>query len=290
MQDEPGDIFRSPESFSEARERLLVRIVAALQRNQRVVGAWLSGSFGRDEADEWADLDLHVAVEDAELASFLSERLDLYQAIGEVNLLQDEIPGAGFVGDSFHLVIFDGALEVDWSFLPLSEAAKPAGHRLLFERQPIPAMEPPTLAESERKGHAKRWATFFWAMAQIAVKLAARGDTRRASTQTDLLTRALISMWRLTEQPGGPDPWVPDLNRPLEDDIDNRLPKLATNLTPALVLDHIESLCDEARLLQPALMALDAGTGERVIAGTFSLISLARRTIEAGSFRRRKYR
>jgi predicted nucleotidyltransferase len=103
------DVFLSPASFAKARERLLGRIAEALRQDERVVAAWLSGSFGRGEEDEWADLDVHVAIDDAALGSFLADRRELYRRLGRVRLLQDEIPGQDDISDQFHLVVFEGA-------------------------------------------------------------------------------------------------------------------------------------------------------------------------------------
>src|SRR5688572_21996887 len=71
---------------------LLDRIVIALEGDGRVEGAWLSGSFGRDEADVWSDFDLHVAVADPAFDEFLAERLLLYQSVGVPILVQEEMP------------------------------------------------------------------------------------------------------------------------------------------------------------------------------------------------------
>ena len=50
--------------YTRQRDDLLARIVGVLGADVRVRSAWLSGSFGRGEADAWSDFDLHVAVED----------------------------------------------------------------------------------------------------------------------------------------------------------------------------------------------------------------------------------
>lgn len=42
----------------EERDRLLDRLVASLERDERVVAAWLSGSLGRGTADAWSDVDV----------------------------------------------------------------------------------------------------------------------------------------------------------------------------------------------------------------------------------------
>lgn len=288
----PGqsDGFDTPEAFAAARDELLSRIVAVLRSDTRVVGAWLAGSQGRGEGDEWADLDLHIVVKDEALAAFLSERPDLFNSLDSVSLVQDEIPGQGYVGDQFNLVVFRGGLEVDWSFVASSEARKPAGHKLLFERQPIPASEPAVLSDDERRTLARRWSTFFWAMAPIAARLCARGDTRRAANQTGLLTRALISLWRLTEQTNGPDPWLPGENVPLEDELDGRIPRLDAILSPDTVLRHVAALCELAEALQSELRRFDAAVSDDVIADTHGLLTLANGVVESGQHRPRKFR
>lgn len=205
--------------YVAAREALLERIVAALQSDERVVAGWLSGSFGRGEGDDWADYDLHVVVADEAMTSFLEDRRALYASLGSVALVQDEIPGQPRVGDEFHLVHFatpDGPIEVDWSFVASSEARKPIGHRLLFERREFAVMSPPLLTPEEHRAEARRWALFFWAMAPIAIRLCGRGDLERAIPQIRLLQRALICLWRLTEGGDVPAPWQPDVNTPTE--------------------------------------------------------------------------
>ena len=101
---------------------------------------------------------------------------------------------------------FEGPLEVDFSCIPASEAQKPVGHKVLFEKRLLPMVPTPLLAPDERRAEARRWAMFFWAMAPIAIKYAGRGDTRRAVGQTNLLSRALVCLWRLLADAEVPAP------------------------------------------------------------------------------------
>ena len=48
-----------------SREALLQRITEELSGDERFVAAWLSGSYGRNEADEVSDLDLSLVVADS---------------------------------------------------------------------------------------------------------------------------------------------------------------------------------------------------------------------------------
>jgi predicted nucleotidyltransferase len=75
-------------AYARQRDDLLARIVGVLDSDQRVRAAWLSGSFGRGEADAWSDLDLHVALDDDELVGFRAARRDLYAQVGRPVLVQ----------------------------------------------------------------------------------------------------------------------------------------------------------------------------------------------------------
>jgi predicted nucleotidyltransferase len=279
--------------YAAAKEYILQRIVEALSVDERVVAAWLSGSVGRGDGDEWADYDLHVAIHDGAMESFLGDRLNLYASLGSVVLVQDDIPGQPDVSDRFHLVHFaspDGPIEVDWSFLPVSEARKPAGHQLLFEKQRVELEELPFLTPTERQAECRRWALFFWAMAPIAVRLCGRGDLPRAIGQTRLLSRALICLWRLLREDPGQAPWQPEANLPFEEELDAKLPRLGVEATPGLVLELVEALCTEAEKLQEDLRELTANVGTGIVKQTRALIETAQEAIGAGRFRPRKYR
>ena len=279
--------------YAAAREALLHRVTSILSSDERVVAAWLSGSFGRGEGDEWADYDLHLAIEDDALASFLAGRRAFYESVGRVSLVQDEIPGQPDVGERFHLVNFAtpvGPVEVDFSFLPLRIAAKPIAHVLLFEKRPVLTMQLAALSIEERAAQARVWAKFFWAMAPIAARFCGRGDTRRAVTQVGLLSRALICSWRLLEEKDGPHPWLPDANRPLEDAYEARLPKLPREVSPSVCLGVVQALCREAAGLQDQLRSLHLEVDALAIEQTEAMISTARAAIKAADFRPRKYR
>src|SRR5688572_20833669 len=94
-------------------------------------------------------------------------------------------------------------------------------------------------------------------MAPIAVKFCARGDTRRAASQTDLLCRALICLQRLLADERATDPWVTWANRPLEDEIDAGLPRMGVEITPASALVTIEELGEVMSALHLQLVALE---------------------------------
>jgi predicted nucleotidyltransferase len=99
--------------YGRRRDALLNRIVDLLSADRRVGAAWLSGSFGRGEADEWSDLDLHVAVEDTSLREFLAERSTLYRRIARPILVQQEMASPTVPDGVFQSVIFPGPKDAE---------------------------------------------------------------------------------------------------------------------------------------------------------------------------------
>jgi len=97
-------------------------------------------------------------------------------------------------------------------------------------------------------------------MAPIAVKYAGRGESRQAASQTDLLTQSAIALWRLVEQPSGPNPWNPVTNRPIDPELDAILPRLGWMIDPEKALGVIAALCELVERLHPAL-GVDAPAG-----------------------------
>jgi hypothetical protein len=193
-------------------------------------------------------------------------------------------------GALYLLVYFAGGVMVDWNFGPAGKAEKPAGHRILFERRAFPVARSPGLAAGDRRYHLQKWTTFFWAMAPIAVKYAARGATRHGARQTDLLARALICLQRLLMDPTGPDPWLTWMNRPVEDVIDSRLARLGAVITPQDILDVIGRQCALMIGLQQQLAEQGVDVHPAMVREPERLVKLASEVVSAGDFPARRYR
>jgi hypothetical protein len=200
------------------------------------------------------------------------------------------MPSDSQAGAMFQLVWFSGPIEVDWNIGPAGRAERPAASLVLFDRVGVPLMAPPPLTPEQRRARAADRLVFFWAMAPIAVKLAGRGDTRRAAIQITLMTNALISLWRLVSQPEGPEPYLPASNRRLEPELDARLPVLGPSVDPAAALDVIARLCHQAGALHPALAALGVPIPEAMPEEIRTLSSLAHDALRRGNPPRRRFR
>ncbi len=128
------------------------------------------------------------------LPNFLQERDELYKRIGQPLLVQHDMDSPTQPGSRYQLVVYSGPFEVDWIVGPASQAVRCAETRILFARTDVPIEIPHSLPAEERRLKATDALTFFWAMAPIAIKFAGRGQSRRASQQIDLLTRAYIEL------------------------------------------------------------------------------------------------
>ncbi|CAN5445474.1 hypothetical protein BH10ACT10_BH10ACT10_02160 [soil metagenome] len=66
------------------QDQLLDRLVEVLRADRRVQAAWLSGSLARDEGDQFSDVDLVVAVDDAERDALLADWDDLAASVAPI--------------------------------------------------------------------------------------------------------------------------------------------------------------------------------------------------------------
>lgn len=277
--------------YEAKRDALLARIADVLTADPGVTAVWLSGSFGRNVADAWSDLDLYIAVDDDAFAAFLDERDQFYRRIGNPLLIQREMPSNAQGRSRFQLVIYPGPLEVDWNIGPASDATRPPETKLVFARRPIPIVIPRSLSTTERQEQANDSLIFFWAMAPIAIKYAGRGESRRASSQIDLLTGAFIHLWRLVEMQDGPNPAAEAQNRGTEPELDAMLPRLGRDITPLIALNVIRALCAEAERLHPALEAIGVAIPTEMPGQTAAIAELTEAVIRQGTPNvRRPYR
>jgi predicted nucleotidyltransferase len=276
--------------YEAKRDALLARIADVLTADPRVTAVWLSGSFGRNVADAWSDLDLYIAVDDDAFAAFLDERDQFYRRIGDPLLIQREMPSNAHGRSRFQLVIYPGPLEVDWNIGPASDATRPLETTIVFAHRPVPLVIPPSLSTIERQEQANDSLIFFWAMAPIAIKYVGRGESRRASSQIDLLTGAFIHLWRLVEMPDGPNPAAEAQNRGTEPELDAMLPRLGWEIDPLRALHVIRALCAEAERLHPALEAMGVAIPTEMPEQTAAMADLAASVLRQDTDRRRTYR
>jgi predicted nucleotidyltransferase len=92
------------------------KFVNACQADERIVAAFLVGSYVKGKADKYSDLDLYVITTDDAYDDFASTRDSFVHQLGEPLFMEDfDLPGIVF------LIFQDGA-EVELSYIPKSQA------------------------------------------------------------------------------------------------------------------------------------------------------------------------
>ena len=175
------------EAYRQSRELLLTRIVTELSNDERFVAAWLTGSYGRNNADEVSDLDIKVVVAEPyseilcarqEQVSHKTtpERLALFSKFGKPALIHENNNNAPESG-TFTFVLYAGsALMIDWVLIPQMNAERPFQSVLLFDKANILFLSACTgRIGTKKKAVAEQWA-FFWMMTAVTIKYIIRGD------------------------------------------------------------------------------------------------------------------
>lgn len=176
------------EAYRQSREVLLTSIITELSVDERCIAAWLTGSYGRGDADEVSDLDLTIAIAEPyseilcarrEQISHKTtpERLALFSKFGNPALIHENNNNAPEGGTFTFVMYAESEIMVDWVLVPLPKARRLYSSRLLFEKANVVVSPPPELEELEqsRKYVAEQWA-FFWMMTAITIKYIIRRD------------------------------------------------------------------------------------------------------------------
>src|SRR6187455_2326735 len=70
-------------------QEVVDRFVAACQADERIVAAFLGGSYAQDKADKYSDLDLYFITTDEAYETFLVERESFIRQLGKPLFLED---------------------------------------------------------------------------------------------------------------------------------------------------------------------------------------------------------
>lgn len=94
--------------MASIQQEMISKITDVLEHDSRVVAAWLEGSIARAEDDEWSDIDLWIAVRDADFAEFVDERERFAAKLGDVvSVLYPKTLEQDDDVDSFQIILED---------------------------------------------------------------------------------------------------------------------------------------------------------------------------------------
>lgn len=136
-----------PAVLEQRRDALFGRIREELEADERVVAAWLAGSFGRGTEDAWSDLDLHVVVRDDALAGWLGARARWLGRLGRPLMI---MPSSASERGDWQGILFEGPVWLDLAVHPASTSERLRDTRLLFARADIPVCGFSPLDDEER--------------------------------------------------------------------------------------------------------------------------------------------
>ena len=167
--------------FQIENKELLTQITNYLASDPRVMAAWLFGSLGRGDADEWSDIDIFVVIADAYVKEILSERLQFVNQVGKT-IFFVEAPQNAPQDGGYLMAFYDmptGPHQVDWYWQPQSLAYLPQETTVLFDRlglarrdQPLEFPQREVVKEIDE--YPFHFISYFWAMLLITAKYAVR--------------------------------------------------------------------------------------------------------------------
>ena len=206
------------QEYASNRNRLLEHITRVLKEDDRFVAAWLTGSFGRDDADNVSDLDLTAVVENTFAknlcfrphqvgANTTQERYALFSQFGQPHIIHENHHNAPENGSFTFILYQETALAVDWVLRPNTNVTRPALSVLLFDKANI-SIDPPISAESvsQRIELVSEQVAFFWMMVTVTIKYLIRRDEVYFHRFLDMLQGILWDIRRLVA--GEPDQWL----------------------------------------------------------------------------------
>ena len=198
----------SLQAYQASRAALLAKLTETLSKDERFVAAWLTGSFGRGEADTVSDIDLTLVVSERYSASLCArpepagakttkERFDLFSSFGQPAAIHENNSNAPEEGTFTFVLYTRSALMVDWILVPQSKARCPAQSQLLFDKAGIPLSLPEPESLEQRMRLAADSIAFFWMMAAVTAKYIVRQDAVFVNCWLEELHKLVSAVERL---------------------------------------------------------------------------------------------
>ncbi|MCY3802218.1 MAG: hypothetical protein OXG46_11650 [Chloroflexi bacterium] len=130
---------------------LIENATSVVESDQRVLCAWLGGSFGEATADRWSDVDFRLVIGDGDFQDFVDADLGLLERISPVVGARARRTAGG---ETLRVVLFEGAARADFLYITESGATSRPGERshLLLDRAGIH----PTIARLPAERPASR--------------------------------------------------------------------------------------------------------------------------------------
>jgi predicted nucleotidyltransferase len=236
-------------------QNIVDRFVAACQADERIMAAFLGGSYAEDKADKYSDLDLFFITTDEAYETFLAERENFIRLLGEPLFLEDFGRAHGY------MVIFSNGADCEIWFGRESRFHDIHGgsYKVLLDKKGILAGEvfPIHVADqAEQTRVLRQQLDRFWHELSHFSKAMARRQLWFAYGQLEVLRQICVNLARLrykfSDAYGGEEPYFKiEQAMPVEQLYPLQTTYCAMEYQPMLQAGHI--ICGFYRNIAPSL-------------------------------------
>ncbi len=252
-------------SDATAQRAVIGGIAQRLYEDERVLSAWLCGSFGQGRADRYSDVDMEALTSDEGFQSLRAEAAALYPSGGRVV--------EQFGGESeqlfHHGVFYDTCVILDLkvtrrSALPRLPA--PDTVHVLFDK--VGAFAPAATSAEPAPLSPEQWAAeihqrvrFFWVWVYTAVRFLKRGDFSFVSGYLVTMRGVFAQLLWLEAHPGHTLPWLSGWGPVRTDLTKQQREELAEAWTPAERVQLSEAIAQTVEVCAPHLVRIAQKAG-----------------------------
>jgi len=191
--------------LSDSHRQIFNRFIAACQADERVVGAFLVGSYAKGLADARSDLDLYVITTDEAHEDFVSSRESFVRLLGEPLFIEDfDIPNIIF------LIFQDGSeVEIYYQSESRLKVIFDAPYKVLLDKKNIAAgmvsLAERKLDQEKQTEKLRRLIHWFWHDFSHFVTAMSRDQLWWARGQLEVLRSICVGLARLANDFGDAD-------------------------------------------------------------------------------------
>lgn len=177
-------------------QAVLDRFINACQTDERIVAAFLGGSYARNTADPFSDLDLYLVTTDDAFRDFGSQRHNFMQRLGEPVFLED----FNFPNLVFYILADGTDGELGFGRESAFSGIHSGPYKVLVDKKGIltgmvfPDHRPDTLEQTEK---LRRLIYDFWHEVSHLVTALGRRQLWWAQGQVEALRRCCVNLARL---------------------------------------------------------------------------------------------
>lgn len=239
--------------MDRAQTALIEKFTAACQADNRVVAAFLGGSFVSGTADEYSDLDLYLVTREDDYQGFLNNRQEFMRQLG-TPVFAEDFSDFGF--DMVPFIYADGvsgelAMAPESNFLHIHGGP----YQVLVDKTGLlngivfPYFAP---GDDDRRREVRRALVWFWRELLYAAKSLSRGRLWSTASSVEVLRRHVKTLLEHHHNRGAvPGAWTPlEARIPSEDRV--AVESTYCRLEPADLARALDALIVAYRRVAPA--------------------------------------